>query len=107
MSSRWQCGVVVLSFAALAGGCRKNPAGDGPYASEVGDAVPRHRAQRLRDHHAGAHLEHRGIGGDHAVGEALEEGPQPHGRADDEGRRRAREGAAVRKVLSSRRGSSR
>ena len=28
-------------FVALASGCRKNPAGDGPYASEVADAVPR------------------------------------------------------------------
>jgi hypothetical protein len=41
MSSRWQLGVVVLSITAFAGGCRKNPAGDGPYASEVADAVPR------------------------------------------------------------------
>jgi len=41
MSSSRRIGVVALSFAALAGACRKNPAGDGPYASEVADAVPR------------------------------------------------------------------
>src|SRR3954468_3473192 len=28
-------------LGVLAAGCRKNPAGDGPYASEVADAVPR------------------------------------------------------------------
>ena len=33
--------VAASALAIVAGGCRKNPAGDGPYASEVADAVPR------------------------------------------------------------------
>ncbi len=39
----WRRAALVASGALLVsvGACRKNPAGDGPYASEVADAVPR------------------------------------------------------------------
>jgi hypothetical protein len=39
----WRRAALVVTGALLAGtaACRKNPAGDGPYASEVADAVPR------------------------------------------------------------------
>ncbi len=41
MSYRGAILVFAGALAILSSGCRKNPAGDGPYASEVADAVPR------------------------------------------------------------------
>ena len=33
--------IAAAVLVSVAGACRKNPAGDGPYAQEVADAVPR------------------------------------------------------------------
>ena len=41
MSRRHAALAVACALTMFAGACRKNPAGDGPYASEVADAVPR------------------------------------------------------------------
>ena len=41
MSRRHLALAAACALAVSAVACRKNPAGDGPYASEVADAVPR------------------------------------------------------------------
>ena len=41
VSVRWSKQLLAMLLLVSVGACRRNPAGDGPYASEVADAVPR------------------------------------------------------------------